>query len=34
MGDGDAARDVLNEVLAEGSESHQQEARELLAKLT
>ena len=33
MGDGDAARDVLNEVLAEGSDSHQQEARELLAKL-
>lgn len=33
MGDGDAARDVLQEVLMEGSDSHQQEARELLSKL-
>jgi pilus assembly protein FimV len=33
MGDPEGARDLLDEVLAEGSESQQQEARELLGKL-
>ncbi|WP_263144249.1 FimV/HubP family polar landmark protein [Pseudomonas sp. RIT-PI-AD] len=33
MGDSEGARDILDEVVAEGSEAQQQEARELIAKL-
>lgn len=33
MGDAEGARDILDEVLSEGSEQQQQEAREMLAKL-
>ncbi|MBF7729180.1 FimV/HubP family polar landmark protein [Pseudomonas sp. N040] len=33
MGDAEGARDILDEVIAEGSESQQQEARELIGKL-
>ncbi len=33
MGDNDGARDILNEVLAEGTEGQQGEARELLAQV-
>jgi pilus assembly protein FimV len=33
MGDNDGARDILNEVLAEGTESQQGEARELLSQV-
>ncbi|WXL24446.1 FimV/HubP family polar landmark protein [Ectopseudomonas mendocina] len=33
MGDADGARDILNEVINEGNEGQQQEARELIAKL-
>ncbi|WP_437881266.1 FimV/HubP family polar landmark protein [Pseudomonas sp. LRF_L74] len=33
MGDTEGARDILDEVAAEGNESQQQEARELIAKL-
>ncbi len=33
MGDGEGARDILDEVIAEGTESQQQEARELMGKL-
>ena len=33
MGDPDGARSILNEVLEEGSDSQQQEARQLLAEL-
>ena len=34
MGDAEGARDILDEVMAEGSDVQQQEAREMLAKLT
>ncbi len=34
MGDSEGARDILDEVVAEGSEGQQQEARELIAKLS
>lgn len=34
MGDSEGARDILDEVIAEGSEGQQQEARELIAKLS
>lgn len=34
MGDSEGARDILDEVVAEGSEAQQQEARELIAKLS
>ena len=34
MGDAEGARDILDEVVAEGSEAQQQEARELIAKLS
>jgi pilus assembly protein FimV len=34
MGDEDGARDILNEVLAEGSDGQKQEARELIARLS
>ncbi|WP_068830124.1 FimV/HubP family polar landmark protein [Pseudomonas sp. BMS12] len=33
MGDSEGARDILDEVIAEGNEGQQQEARELIAKL-
>lgn len=33
MGDTEGARDILDEVIAEGNEGQQQEARELIAKL-
>lgn len=33
MGDAEGARDILDEVMAEGSDTQQQEAREMLAKL-
>jgi pilus assembly protein FimV len=33
MGDAEGARDILDEVLAEGNSAQQQEAREMLAKL-
>ncbi|MBS7662999.1 FimV family protein [Pseudomonas lalucatii] len=33
MGDAEGARDILDEVVAEGDEGQQQEARELIAKL-
>ena len=33
MGDAEGARDILDEVVAEGSEAQQQEARELIGKL-
>ena len=33
MGDSEGARDILDEVLAEGNEAQQGEARELIAKL-
>ncbi len=33
MGDAEGARDILDEVMSEGSDSQQQEAREMLAKL-
>lgn len=33
MGDADGARDILDEVIGEGSDSQQQEAREMLAQL-
>jgi pilus assembly protein FimV len=34
MGDAEGARDILEEVVQEGSEAQQQEARELIASLT
>ena len=34
MGDSDGARDILNEVVEEGSEEQQKEANELLSQLT
>ncbi len=34
MGDSEGARDILDEVIAEGSDGQQQEARELIAKLS
>jgi len=34
MGDTEGARDILDEVVAEGNDTQQQEARELLAGLT
>nr|WP_298145882.1 FimV/HubP family polar landmark protein [uncultured Pseudomonas sp.] len=34
MGDTEGARDILDEVIAEGSEGQQQEARELIGKLS
>lgn len=34
MGDTDGARDILNEVLSEGSEEQQSEAKELLARVS
>ncbi|WP_043308264.1 FimV/HubP family polar landmark protein [Pseudomonas sp. ML96] len=34
MGDSEGARDILDEVIAEGSEGQQQEARELIGKLS
>ena len=34
MGDSEGARDILDEVVAEGSEGQQQEARELISKLS
>lgn len=34
MGDADGARDILNEVLSEGSEAQQGEAKELLTRLS
>ncbi|MGP5895334.1 FimV/HubP family polar landmark protein, partial [Pseudomonas aeruginosa] len=33
MGDSEGARDILDEVLAEGNDSQQAEARELLERL-
>jgi len=33
MGDAEGARDILDEVIAEGSEAQQQEARELIGKM-
>lgn len=33
MGDSEGARDILDEVIAEGNEGQQQEARELIGKL-
>lgn len=33
MGDAEGARDILDEVVAEGNEAQQQEAREMIAKL-
>ena len=33
MGDSEGARDILDEVIAEGNDGQQQEARELIAKL-
>jgi pilus assembly protein FimV len=33
MGDAEGARDILDEVITEGNEGQQQEARELIAKL-
>lgn len=33
MGDAEGARDILDEVISEGSDVQQQEAREMLAKL-
>ena len=33
MGDAEGARDILDEVISEGSDIQQQEARELLARL-
>ena len=33
MGDAEGARDILNEVLSEGSEEQQGEAKELLARV-
>ena len=33
MGDSEGARDILDEVISEGSDNQQQEAREMLAKL-
>lgn len=33
MGDAEGARDILDEVISEGSDAQQQEAREMLAKL-
>jgi len=33
MGDAEGARDILEEVIAEGSDTQQQEARELIGKL-
>jgi pilus assembly protein FimV len=33
MGDAEGARDILDEVMSEGSDNQQQEAREMLAKL-
>lgn len=33
MGDAEGARDILDEVISEGSDTQQQEAREMLAKL-
>ncbi len=33
MGDAEGARDILDEVMSEGSDTQQQEAREMLAKL-
>jgi pilus assembly protein FimV len=33
MGDMEGARDILDEVLAEGNDGQQQEARELIARL-
>jgi pilus assembly protein FimV len=34
MGDSEGARDILDEVIAEGSEGQQQEARDLISKLS
>ena len=34
MGDGEGAKDILEEVLNEGNETQQQEARELMKKLS
>ena len=34
MGDAEGARDILNEVLSEGSEEQQGEAKELLARVS
>ncbi|WP_271105340.1 FimV/HubP family polar landmark protein [Pseudomonas tohonis] len=34
MGDTEGARDILDEVMAEGSENQQQEARELIARIS
>jgi pilus assembly protein FimV len=33
MGDTEGARDILDEVVADGSETQQQEARDLIARL-
>ena len=33
MGDAEGARDILNEVLSEGSDEQQGEAKELLARV-
>lgn len=33
MGDAEGARDILDEVVAEGNEAQQQEARDLIGKL-
>jgi pilus assembly protein FimV len=33
MGDTEGARDILDEVIAEGSDAQQQEAREMIAKM-
>ena len=34
MGDAEGARDILDEVISEGSDQQQQEARELLERLS
>ena len=34
MGDAEGARDILNEVLSEGSDDQQGEAKELLARVS
>lgn len=34
MGDTEGARDILDEVLSEGSDTQQEEARELIARLS
>jgi len=34
MGDAEGARDILNEVLSEGSEEQQGEAKELLSRVS